>query len=51
MKELILGLVIGALSIIGITAAVYDIRDREKCTSKGGIYAAHECFKKDLFIE
>lgn len=50
MKELILGLILGALLIIGVSAVFFDIRDQENCENKGGVWAAHRCFKKEYFL-
>lgn len=54
MEDVIKVFVIFIVAIVvlaGVVIVAYDIRDQERCTNKGGVWAAHNCFKKEYFME
>lgn len=42
--------ILSVVAIAGVVMVAYDIRDQERCTNKGGVWAAHNCFKKEYFV-
>lgn len=51
LLDLIMTFLIGGAMVLIVSFVFYDIRDREKCTNKGGVWIEQKCMKKEYFLE
>jgi hypothetical protein len=51
MEKLLLTFVMGIVLVVGVTVIAFNVRDKQHCEKRGGVYSDSTCFKREVIQE